>query len=62
MEKYIYEGPVCEFGKCIMNRWVAETVASSEKKALSNLKYRFKKQNNRMAGAKIELPGKLTLD
>lgn len=59
MKQYSYDGPVMEFGRCIANRWQATTSAASEKKALSNLAYRFKKQNNKIPSAKITLPGKL---
>lgn len=58
MSKWIYDGPVTVFGKLIGN-WRGETIASSEKKARSNLAYQFKKQNNRTASAVIDLPGKL---
>lgn len=61
MAKYIYDGPVMEFDKCIADHWKGETIASSEKKARSNLTYQFKKQNNRLAGAKIALPGKIKM-
>lgn len=59
MPKYKYEGPVMMFDTCIMNQWKGETVAVSESKAKSNLAYQFKKQNNRIAGSNISLPGKL---
>lgn len=61
MAKYIYDGPVMEFDKCIADHWKGETIASSEKKARSNLTYQFKKHNNRLAGAKIALPGKIKM-
>ena len=59
--KYIYEGPVMEFDRCLTEHWRAETVAPSEKKAKSNFAYQFKKQNNRIAGARITLPGKIIM-
>lgn len=59
MTKYSYEGPVVIFGTCVADRWKGETWAASESKAKSNLKYQFKKQNNRIVSNKIELPGKL---
>lgn len=58
MAKYFYDGPVTVFGKCVGN-WRGETIAPSESKARSNLAYQFKKQNNRVASAVVELPGKL---
>lgn len=57
--KYIYEGPVMEFDRCLVERWRAETIAPSERKAKSNFAYQFKKQNNRIDGARITLPGKI---
>ena len=59
MSTYMYIGPVMEFDRCIADRWVAYTTAVSKAKALSNLKYQFKKETNRVPGVKISLPGKL---
>jgi hypothetical protein len=61
MNRYFYDGPVMEFSSCIQRNWTGETIAGSAKKAKSNLAYRWKKENNRCAGAKISLPGKLTI-
>lgn len=59
MQKYIYEGPVLEFDRLVADRWRGETTAPSEGKARSNLGYQFKKNNNRVTGTRIALPGKL---
>lgn len=59
MQMYTYDGPVLEFGKCVANKWQASTYATSEKKARSNLTYRFKKETNRVPQCKITLPGKI---
>lgn len=59
MPKYFYDGPVMEFNICIADHWKGETFAPSESKARSNLAYQFKKNNRRIAGTKITLPGKL---
>lgn len=56
---YSYSGPVEAFGKCIANRWTASTWAPSEKKARSNLTYRFKVENNKLPTCSITLPGKI---
>lgn len=61
MNQYRYEGPVMEFEKPIADKWTASTYAPSERKARSNLAYRFKKANNRVPNAKITLPGKIIL-
>ena len=58
-QRYAYEGPVMEFGTCVQNKWIGETVAVSEKKARSNLIFQWKNQNNRIPGAQVSLPGKL---
>lgn len=60
-QKFMYDGPVVAFGTCIANRWKGETMAPNEKKARSNLAYQFKKQNNKVAGTKITLPGKIKM-
>ena len=59
MNQYTYDGPVMEFDICIANRWQGSTFAVSKKKARSNLAYQFKKNNNRIPGSRISLPGKV---
>lgn len=61
MNEYSYNGPVMEFERCICDHWKANTLAVSEKKARSNLAYRYKKENGKTANARITLPGKLTV-
>jgi len=61
MNKFLYDGPVMEFDRCIANRWKASTYAVSEKKARSNLTYQYKKRNNKLPNTMITLPGKLIL-
>lgn len=56
---YIYDGPVESFNACIDQKWTAETYAVSEKKALSQLKYRYKREYGLVANARINLPGKI---
>lgn len=59
MHKYFYNGPVLMFGTCIDKHWTAETTAPTEAKARANLAFRFKKEHDKAASAKIELPGKI---
>lgn len=59
MSKYIYDGPVMVFDKCVANNWRGETIAESEGKARNNLAYQFKKRNNQIAKSRVTLPGKL---
>lgn len=59
MKRYVYEGPVMEFEKCVADHWRGETVAVSERKARCNLSYQYKKENDRVANIKITLPGKI---
>ena len=59
--KYVYDGPVMAFGTLLADHWKGETMASSESKARSNLAYQFKRKNNRIAGARITLPGKIKM-
>jgi hypothetical protein len=61
MNRYFYSGPVMEFNNCVQSKWEGATMAPTEKKARSNLTYQWKKQNNRIAGSKIFLPGKIEL-
>ena len=60
--KYTYDGPVMEFDRLLADHWKGETMAPSEKKARSNLIYQFKKQNSRIVGTKITLPGKIKME
>jgi hypothetical protein len=62
MALYSYDGPVLEFDKVISNHWQAQTYATSEAKARSNLAYQFKKINGKVPKTKITLPGKLVLE
>lgn len=57
--KYSYKGPVMEFDRLIAEDWYGETMAVSEQKARSNLIYQFKKNNSRIVGTRITLPGKI---
>ena len=57
MDEYIYDGPVLEFDRLVMNRWTASTRATSTAKARSNLSYQYKKKHNRIPGTRITLPG-----
>lgn len=55
MKRYAYNGPVTENDICVARRWKAETMATTEKRALSNLTFQFKHHNNRPRNAKISL-------
>lgn len=59
--KYCYDGPVMEFDRLVASNWKGETIAPSEQKARSNLAYQYKKSNNRIAGTKVTLPGKIMM-
>lgn len=61
MPLYSYSGPVMAFDKCIDNSWKASTWAVSERKARSNLTFRYKQETGRTASSKITLPGKIKL-
>lgn len=52
--KYHYNGPVYQFEKYIGN-WEGDTWAISDKKALANLSYRYKTENNLLSSVKIRL-------
>ena len=43
MNRYIYKGPVFVYGKCVADRWQAETLAATKDKAVSNLKFQAKR-------------------
>lgn len=52
--KYKYNGPVYKFDKYLCD-WEGVTWAVSDAKALSNLAYRFKTQNNLLPGVQVKL-------
>lgn len=60
-EKYVYDGPVMSFDKCVIDRWKGETSAPTETKARSNLTYQAKKQLNQLPGTKVTLPGEVKM-
>lgn len=61
MSRYRYCGPVKEFDNIVNSKWEASTEAPSEKKARSNLVYRYKREHGKTANSKITLPGKITM-
>ena len=61
MNLYSYDGPVKEFNTCVSENWKATTYAISEKKARSNLAYRFKKEHGLIARSRVSLPGKIVM-
>lgn len=61
MQQYQYEGPVMSFETCVRTKWIATTSAISERKAKSNLIYRYKREHGLLPSASIRLPGKMVL-
>lgn len=57
--KYTYEGPVYVFDTLAERSWKASTIAVSEAKAVSNLKYRFRKESGLVNNIPIKLIGKI---
>lgn len=60
-KKYVYEGPVEEFGRCIAHNWTSTTYASSRQKAKSNFEFQFKRATGKLPTTKITLLGKITV-
>lgn len=56
---YSYEGPVTIFGTCVQNMWRGQTIATSVKKARSNLVFQWKRDNNKSTNSRVELPGEV---
>lgn len=57
--EYSYSGPVLFFDKVMTANWTGNTFAPSEKRARSNLAYRFRKEHGLAPGSRITLPGKI---
>lgn len=60
-KRYMYVGPVEEFGRCIAHKWTSTTYAPTEGKARSNFIFQYKRANNKLPTTKIDLPGKIIL-
>ena len=61
MNKYIYDGPVKVFDRCVADHWKGETMAVSERKARSNLSYQYKYLYYFIASVKVTLTGKIAM-
>ena len=59
-QKYSFVGSVLKFGSLVCDDWKAETFAPSKAKALSNFKYRFKRENDLVPSVNIELVGSVS--
>lgn len=57
--KYVYDGPVESFGRCISRMWSGTTTAHTMEKARANLIFQFKKQYNMAPSHNIKLVGKI---
>lgn len=57
---YVYHGPIFIFDRCINTYWRGATRAVSEKKAISNLTYQWKKTYGYAPNTKVSLPGQIT--
>lgn len=56
MNHYMYIGPVINnFNQIIKNKWEGETYANTDRKAMSNLNYQFKKEHGLLKSAKVVL-------
>lgn len=57
MPKYIYNGPVKVFDQIVNEHWYGETMATTPKKAKSNLAYQYKRQHGLATATKIHITG-----
>ena len=57
--KYVYDGPVEAFGRCISLMWSGETTAPTMEKARANLMHQCKKKYNMAPNCSIKLVGKI---
>ena len=60
-KKYTYEGAVYAFDNLASSHWTASTWAVSESRAISNLKYRFRRFAGMVNNTPITFSGKLTV-
>lgn len=59
MVKYVFKGSVYVQGYLADDGWKAETFAQSDAKALSNIKYQYKKKNYINIRTPVDLRGSL---
>ena len=59
MNLYLYDGPVTQFDKLVMQNYKAYTYANSKKQAENNIKSRWKKEHGYLQTARVELPGEI---
>lgn len=57
MKIYAFTGAVYVFGRLVTSKWEASTVAATEARAMSNLKFRFRKDNNFCPTVPVKLSG-----
>lgn len=58
---YEFVGDIFEFDELVERNWKAQTYAVNPKKALSNLTFRWKRDNNRSRNSRVELCGDIRL-
>lgn len=58
---YEFVGDIFEFDELVERNWKAQTYAINPKKALSNLTFRWKHDNNRSKSSRVELIGDIRL-
>lgn len=56
---WTFTGDVYRFNRLMERNYKATTVAPSERKAYSNIAYRYKQENNLAASANIRLEGEM---
>lgn len=57
---YIYRGAVLDgFGNLLDTTWFGQTIANSQRKARSNLAYRYKKERGMPMHVRIDFPEKI---
>lgn len=59
---YVYKGPVFYFGKVVADNWEGRTRAVSEKQAVNNLIFQFKKKAGYIPDVKVTLGSKPKLE
>ena len=55
--RFHYEGSVYAFQTLVTDNWSATTYAESEKRAISNFKYRFRRKFNYSVNVPLSMPG-----
>lgn len=61
MNLYVYKGSVKNFDTVVQRDWEGRTMATTEKRARTNLAFQWKRQHGRSPNYNVTLPGEIAI-